>query len=136
MRKKLITQVSALVEAPLDTVRDPLFDALLPDGSQRGRFEVEDSPGHTATAEVADYELALQGGWWYRGEWQIDAQGDGTLVTHTVYNAATRARWGVGLANKFFVGFEESTKESFLKTVMDVAHSIGAPPPRIVTRSL
>lgn len=128
--KTLITQVAGIVEAPIDAVRDALFNDLLPDGTRRGTFSVEDVPGHTSTAEVADYDISLQGGWWYRGEWHLEPREDGTLVRHSVYNVATRARWGVGLANKFFIGFSDSTRKMFRTRLTTIAQSLDAPPPR------
>lgn len=127
--KTLITQTAAVVQAPVDTVRDALFDELLPDGGRRGSFTFEDVPGHTSTAEVADYDLALQGGWWYRGEWHVETHNDGTLVRHSVYNVATRARWGVGIANKFFIGFAHSIRGMFKAKLSTIAQSLGAPEP-------
>ncbi|WP_083769955.1 hypothetical protein [Beutenbergia cavernae] len=123
----MITEVSGVVTAPPDRVRDALVASLLPGGPHpEGTFVVEDTPGHRSTVELAADHLAIQGGWWYRGEWTVSTHPDGTLVEHRVRNVANRARWGVGLANGFFVGFAARTRESFAGTLADVAHELGA----------
>ncbi|MET7999993.1 hypothetical protein [Nonomuraea glycinis] len=112
--KRLVTEVSGVVEAPAATVRAALGRVLLPGGRDVvGRFTVADAPGHTSTVEVTEDLIAFQGGWWYRGEWTLAPHPEGTLVVHRVYNVAERARWGVGLANRFFVGFADTTRRSF-----------------------
>lgn len=57
--------------------------------------------------------LAVQGGWWYRGEYRVTPDPGGARVEHRVVNAASRARWGVGLANRFFVGFRAKAAAGF-----------------------
>ncbi|RSN63743.1 hypothetical protein DMH01_12575 [Amycolatopsis sp. WAC 04182] len=49
--------------------------------------------------------LAQQGGWWYRGE----------------YDVATWSRWAVPLANRFFVGFAERVRDGFDRMLGDLA---------------
>ncbi|WP_406635550.1 hypothetical protein [Amycolatopsis sp. WGS_07] len=57
--------------------------------------------------------LAAQGGWWYRGEYEVADDPAGSRVTHRVRNAATGQWWGVLLANRFFVGFRDRVREGF-----------------------
>ncbi|MFF3071529.1 hypothetical protein [Kitasatospora sp. NPDC057936] len=58
--------------------------------------------------------FAYQGGWWYRGEYEVTAEAGRTRVTHRVFNVAGRgSRWAVPLANKFFFGFRERTEAGF-----------------------
>lgn len=136
VKKTKIVEIAAVVAAPLPDTRDALYARLLPpDGTRRGRFTVADAPGHTSKAEVDDTHLALQGGWWYRGEWTVEPHPDGTLVRHAVYNVATRMRWGVGIANRFFRGFDATTETAVMATLSEVARAVGAPPPSRHTRA-
>jgi hypothetical protein len=48
---------------------------------------------------------AIQGGWWYRGEWTARARGDTSVLVHRVRNVAARGAWAVPLANRLFLGF-------------------------------
>ncbi|MFD9944638.1 hypothetical protein ACFWYW_15540 [Nonomuraea sp. NPDC059023] len=123
--KKLITEVSGVVEAPGAKVWDDLARSLLPGGHQEGRFTVEDAPGHTSTVEVAGRTIAFQGGWWYRGEWSVEPHPQGSLLVHRVFNVATWMRWGVPLANRFFVGFKESTREGFAERLVQLGNRLG-----------
>ncbi|GAA3309592.1 hypothetical protein [Nonomuraea dietziae] len=86
--RKLITEVSAVVEASADDVERELRKTL-------------------------GGELAHQGGWWYRGEWSVEPHPRGALVVHRVYNVAEWMRWAVPLANQFFISYEEATREAF-----------------------
>jgi hypothetical protein len=104
-----MVEVSGIVAAPADVIVDRVFEYF---DSQRGRYfpAVEiDRPGRT---------VALQGGWWFRGEYTVDDHPAGSRVTHRVYNVATSMRWGVPLANRLFIGFRrkvEAEFEEFLK---------------------
>ena len=87
---------------------------LLSDGPYAGatvtggpdRFQVRGTPG-TGTVEV-DREagtFAVQGGWWYRGEYAVEPDPAGARVTYRVYNVAgALSRWMVPLANRGFIG--------------------------------
>jgi hypothetical protein len=55
------------------------------------------------------------------GEWSARPDGNRTLVTHRVYDVAQGMRWGVPLANRFFIGFTEKTRNGFERTIIDVA---------------
>jgi hypothetical protein len=57
--------------------------------------------------------VAVQGGWWYRGEYQVDATADGTRLTHRVRNVARRGRWAVPLANRLFLGYRAEVERNF-----------------------
>ncbi|GAA1950607.1 hypothetical protein GCM10009754_19110 [Amycolatopsis minnesotensis] len=62
--------------------------------------------------------VACQGGWWYRGEYEVAGEpGGGARVTHRVYNVAEWFRWGVPLANRLFIGFRQATADGFAKFV-------------------
>ncbi|MFI6476409.1 hypothetical protein ACIBH1_00670 [Nonomuraea sp. NPDC050663] len=123
--KRLLTEASGVLEAPLARVWEALADQLLPDGRRAGRFTVEDAPGHTSTVEIAGHTIAFQGGWWYRGEWSLEAHPDGTRLVHRVYNVARRARWSVPLANRMFVGFDASTRAGFLDGLTRLGERLG-----------
>ncbi|WP_409494887.1 hypothetical protein [Amycolatopsis sp. cmx-11-12] len=69
--------------------------------------------------------VAQQGGWWYRGEYTVEEDPAGARVTHRVYNVASRGRWAVPLANRFFVGFAERTREGFDRMMGDLTKEAG-----------
>ncbi|MEV0382979.1 hypothetical protein [Nonomuraea sp. NPDC050643] len=106
VRKKLITEVSGVVTAPVEQV---------------WRVLREDLPNW----EAGDHTLAYQGGWWYRGEWSVFPDPEGTRVVHSVYNVAEWARWGVPLANRFFIGFAATTRASFAAGLTRIADRLG-----------
>lgn len=107
--RKLIAEASGVVEAPPARV----WQALLPEGRrEKGRFTVEDFPGHTSTVEITDDLIAYQGGWWYRGEWSVEPHPQGTRVIHRVFNVAARGRWAVPLANRLFIGSQAAVEKA------------------------
>ena len=110
MRKKLITEVAGVVTAPVEQV----WRALL-----------GDRPAYELTTELGDHTVAYQGGWWYRGEWSVTAHPEGARVVHRVYNVAAWLRWGVPLANRFFIGFDETTREAFAEGLARMAKELG-----------
>ena len=78
--------------------------------------------GHPMRMEV-DRErgcVAVQGGWWYRGEYRVTADPAGARVEHRVVNAASWGRWGVPLANRFFVGFRKEVAIGFERLLADL----------------
>ncbi|GLY39454.1 hypothetical protein Amsp01_054780 [Amycolatopsis sp. NBRC 101858] len=86
--------------------------------------------GHPMRTEV-DAErgfLAVQGGWWYRGEYRVTADPAGARVEHRVVNAATWGRWGVPLANRFFVGFRAKTAAAFARMLEELGRPDGQEP--------
>ena len=138
MRTPLV-ECAGLVEASLDRVTDLVLTVregevgqdnawLFQDGSEQAtvtggpdRFSFE-APGHSGTIEVDRDQrmIAFQGGWWYRGVYRLEPDTAGTRIVHRVYNAATRARWGVPLANKLFIGFDDQTRASFARTLAGI----------------
>ena len=64
--------------------------------------------------------VAVQGGWWYRGEYRVTADPAGARVEHRVVNAASWGRWGVPLANRFFVGFRKEVATGFDRLLDDL----------------
>jgi hypothetical protein len=103
---KLLVDVAGVVEAPVDQVW-PLLRRAIPFTEENG-----------TTA-------AHQGGWWYRGEWSAQPDGNRTLVTHRVYNVAPAMRWGVPLANRFFIGFARKTRDGLQRTIIEISQELG-----------
>ncbi|MEV4072484.1 hypothetical protein [Nonomuraea fuscirosea] len=110
MRKKFITEVSGVVAAPVDRVWRALLD-------DRPRYEMK--------TELGEHTVAYQGGWWYRGEWAVVADPEGTRVIHRVYDVAERLSWAVTLVNKFFHGFDEQTRRSFAEGLARIGERLG-----------
>lgn len=69
--------------------------------------------------------LATQGGWWYRGEYTVEPHPGGTLLTHRVLNVASRLRWAVPPANRFFAGFGRRTRDGFGATLRRIGREPG-----------
>ena len=65
--------------------------------------------------------LAIQGGWWYRGEYTVAARDDGTEVTYRVFNIAEHARWAVPLVNHFFVGFADACRAGLARLLAAIS---------------
>jgi hypothetical protein len=112
MTKRLITEVEGVVGAPVEQV----WQAVL-----------RERPDHEMTVELGEHTVAYQGGWWYRGEWSVLPHPEGARVVHRVYNVAARMRWGVPLANRFFIGFEERTREAFAAGIARLGKQLGCP---------
>lgn len=113
--KKLLAEVSGVIEAPVDQVWPEVLADL-------GRaWAAHPSPKR----ENGDHAVAFQGGWWYRGEWSATPHPRGTLVVHRVYNVAEHLRWGVPLANRFFVGLEGKTREGFKAGIVRIGAKLG-----------
>ena len=94
-------EVTATVSASPDSVLAQVIDVVR--GAGGGRIEVD-----------RDRRLvAVQGDWWYRGEYQVDPAGDGARLTHRVRNVARRGRWAVPLANGLFIGYRAKTEGNF-----------------------
>lgn len=106
VRKKLMVEVAGQIDAPLDRVWPELRAGI-------------------AATETEDTTLAYQGGWWYRGEWSAAPDGSKTLIIHRVFNVAAWLRWGVPLANRFFIGFAESTRTGFEQGITEIASRLG-----------
>ncbi|NUR91770.1 MAG: hypothetical protein HOY71_47490 [Nonomuraea sp.] len=82
-------------------------------------------PTYPMTVEKSGHTVAYQGGWWYRGEWSVLAHPEGARLVHRVYNVARRGRWGVPLANRFFIGFDRRTREGFAAGLDRMAKQLG-----------
>ncbi|MFF1612116.1 hypothetical protein ACFVYA_30420 [Amycolatopsis sp. NPDC058278] len=99
---KTLAEASGVVARPPAEVFERLWRKLCDGYSMR--MEVDRERGF----------VAVQGGWWYRGEYRVTADPAGTRVEHRVINAASRGRWGVPLANRFFVGFRAKVAAGFV----------------------
>ncbi|MFG1753831.1 hypothetical protein [Streptosporangium sandarakinum] len=132
-----------MVEAPVAEVAGLLLavrpgpvgpdNLWLLDGSHAGslsggpeRFTLH-APGHTMTVEVSRNALALQGSWWYRGEYLLRLHPRGTRLVHRVLNVARRSRWAVPMANRFFVGFEDGTRKAVGDLLRRTGDRLGRP---------
>ncbi|GAB2969377.1 hypothetical protein [Saccharothrix stipae] len=98
---KAMIELTATVPASADSVLASVVEAITEAGG--GRIEVD----------RARRAVAVQGGWWYRGEYEVEAVGGGARLTHRVRNVATRGRWAVPLANRLFIGYRARTERSF-----------------------
>ncbi|MFI7615539.1 hypothetical protein ACIBP6_30370 [Nonomuraea terrae] len=105
---KLITEVTGVVTAPVEQV---------------WRALVNGNPGWTV---AGDHTIAYQGGWWYRGEWSVEPDPEGTRVVHRVYDVARWMRWGVPLANRFFIGFADRTRAAFEEGLTRIERDVRA----------
>ncbi|WP_410589520.1 hypothetical protein [Amycolatopsis sp. lyj-23] len=86
------------------------------------RLRLKLSSGHPMRMDVDSARgfVAVQGGWWYRGEYRVTADPAGARVEHRVVNAASWGRWGVPLANRFFVGFRGKVATGFGRLLEDL----------------
>lgn len=108
-RVKTLAEASGVVARPPEEVFERLRRKL-GGGRYPMRLDVDRERGF----------LAVQGGWWYRGEYRVTADPGGTRVEHRVVNVATRGRWGVPLANRFFVGFRAATASGFAQLLEEL----------------
>jgi hypothetical protein len=99
---KTLAEASGVVARPPAEVFERLRSRLA-GGGYPMRMEVERERGF----------VAVQGGWWYRGEYRVTADSAGARVEHQVVNAASWGRWGVPLANRFFIGFRKEVTRGF-----------------------
>jgi len=120
MRKTLVTEVSGVVEAPVERVLAGLAEIVTP-APPSGTAHAHPAP----KVEAIDGGVAVQGDWWYRGEWTVSPHPEGSLLVHRVYNVAQWLRWGVPLANRFFIGFRSATRASFAGSLRRLAARIG-----------
>jgi hypothetical protein len=63
---------------------DAVFAAL------RARLDTDDE--HVA-ADPLSRQLVQQGDWWYRGEYRVLPDGEGSRVEHEIVNVAQKAHW-------------------------------------------
>ncbi|MET8845867.1 hypothetical protein [Amycolatopsis sp. NPDC004625] len=99
---KTLAEASGVVARPPGEVFERLR-RWLAGGGHPMRMDVDRSQGF----------VAVQGGWWYRGEYRVTADPGGSRVEHRVVNAASWGRWGVPLANRFFIGFRGKVVAGF-----------------------
>ncbi|MFO7250169.1 MAG: hypothetical protein DIU60_005380 [Actinomycetes bacterium] len=123
MRKTLVTQVSGIVEAPAERVLAALAGIVAPAPPPPGTARRHAHP--PPRVEAIDGGVAVQGDWWYRGEWTVAPHPEGALLVHRVYNVARRLRWGVPVANRFFIGFRRATRASFADGLRRLAAELG-----------
>jgi hypothetical protein len=134
--------VKTLAEATGVVARPPgeVFERLrrtLAEGPYLMRMDVDRERGF----------VAVQGGWWYRAEYRVTsdvtpdvtpdpaarncrcspvawntgaAQSGGARVECRVVNAASRLRWAVPLANRFFIGFRARTAVAFARMLEEL----------------
>ncbi|MBE1589081.1 hypothetical protein ACFPOI_34785 [Nonomuraea angiospora] len=105
MSRRLITEVAGVIEAPVERVWPEIVRAI-------------------PRTELGEHRLAYQGGWWYRGEWSVTADPEGTRLVHRVYDVAGN-HWAVALANRLFIGFRERTRRSFAEGLADLGNRLG-----------
>ncbi len=116
-RVKTLAEASGVVARPPDEVFEDVLRRVT-GGGYPMRTEVDRERGF----------LAVQGGWWYRGEYRVTPDPGGARVEHRVVNAATWGRWGVPLANRFFVGFRAKTAAGFARMLEELARPDGHGP--------
>jgi hypothetical protein len=136
----LLCEAEGVIEAPVERVAALLLRVrpgpvgpgncfLLADygGTLTGgpeRFTLA-APGHSMTVEVGPGRLAVQGGWWYRGEYHLTPDPRGTRLVYRVHNVAERMRWGVPLANRFFIGLRPSVRQAVAGLLGRVGAELG-----------
>lgn len=96
---RLLFEVSGVVHAPIERVREAMFR----DAGESGSHRLVDRD---------EGVIASWGDWWYRGEDTIAEHAEGTLLTHRVYNIAKQGNWAPYLANKLFIGYEAQLRTS------------------------
>ncbi len=89
---KLLFEVSGVVHAPLERVRERMFA----DAGESGPHRLVDRDQGV---------IAYWGDWWYRGEDSLHPHPEGALLVHRVHNIAKQGNWAPYLANKLFIGY-------------------------------
>jgi hypothetical protein len=117
--RKLLVEVIGGLEAPAHEVAKLVRADLASATSGSGYAP-------TVSAEGARLTYAIQGGWWYRGEWLVEPDGAGrTRYVHRVFNVADRLRWAVPLANRMFVGLRESSRRALEEQLVRLGERLG-----------
>lgn len=86
-RRELLSAQAGIVEAPVDRVADLVARS----------FEAQRPHVRTVEVDPVRRTFATQGGWWFRGECQLEPHPRGTLVVYRVFNVARTRRWMVPL---------------------------------------
>ena len=113
---KTLAEATGVVSRPPAEVLDWLRRHLCDDYPMRMEVDVERGM------------VAVQGGWWYRGEYFVSPAPAGSRVTHRVVNAAERGAWGVSLANGFFRGYRENVARGFALMLVEIGGGVGGTP--------
>ena len=120
MKRHVEREFSAVVAPPAGRVMALLRDSL---GAPSSRLE-------EVTLEELPDGLAVEGGWWYRGEYHVIAERVQPAVARVVYRvrnvAPPATRWLVPLV----VGKDEATvQEAAFTDLMNVIRAAAEPPP-------
>jgi hypothetical protein len=115
-------EVSAPVDAGAAEVRrviddDWLLRVWLP-GIDPASLTVDRAPGM----------LAVQGGWWYRGELSVVESPEGVRLVHRVTNVAAYGRWAVPLANRLFLGYRAKLQSGVNRLARQIEQRLVQPP--------
>lgn len=105
---KTLAEATGVVSRPPAEVLEMLRERLMSGYAMKTELDVERGM------------VAVQGGWWYRGEYFVSEHPAGSRVTHRVVNAAEWGAWGVPLANRFFIGFRGKVAEGFAQLLKDL----------------
>jgi len=93
------------------------------------RFEVVADDARTLYLDVdRDRKTAaLQGGWWYRGEYEVAAEASGqTRLTYRVRNVAAQPTWLVALSHRLFIGYRRTMRRALIALCADIERDLGA----------
>lgn len=64
-----------------------------------------------------DSLVVEQGDWWYRGEYRVEPQGNGSRVSLTIVNVAQRLHWSAPLAGRRELADAERAFDALLATI-------------------
>lgn len=121
MRKTPVTQASGVVDAPVERVRAVPAEIVAAASPSHGTAHAHPPP----KVEAVDGGVAVQGDRSHRGEWTVSPRPGSALLVHRVYNVARWSRWGVPLANRFFIGFRQATRAGFADVLRRLAERVG-----------
>lgn len=103
-------------------MKDPLVEVavIVPGAPERVLARVAELVGGRVEMAGERGLVAVQGGWWYRGEYEVAPAGGGTRLTHRVRNVARSGRWAVPLANRLFLGYRARTRRGLAALVAEL----------------
>ena len=104
---RLLFEVSGVVHAPLDRVKEAMFR----DAGESGSHRLVDRDNGV---------IAYWGNWWYRGEDTVREHPEGTRLTHRVYNIAKQGNWAPYLANKLFIGYRANLETTLRARITEL----------------